>query len=74
MASGILKWWDNKKGFGFICRKPGEVDVFVHHKDVVGDGFKTLRQGDEVTYELIFSTKGPKAGNVQKVARPDPRR
>jgi len=65
MASGKVKWWDNKKGFGFISQDSGQ-DVFVHHTAIVGTGFKVLNEGDEVTFDVIASDKGPKAENVQR--------
>jgi len=65
MASGKVKWWDNKKGFGFISQDTGQ-DVFVHHTAIVGTGFKVLNEGDEVTFDVISSDKGPKAENVQR--------
>ena len=65
MASGKVKWFDNKKGFGFIAQDAGQ-DVFVHHTCITGDGFKTLREGEMVDFELIESDKGPKALNVQR--------
>lgn len=65
MASGKVKWWDNAKGFGFICQESGK-DVFVHHTSILGSGFKTLREGEEVTFDIIASEKGPKAQNVQR--------
>jgi cold shock protein len=65
MASGKVKWFDNKKGFGFIAQEGGE-DVFVHHTNIAGAGFKTLNEGDPVTFDLISTTKGPKAENVQR--------
>ena len=64
MASGKVKWWNNKSGFGFIQQSSGQ-DVFVHHTAVVGRGFKTLNPGDEVTFEIIATDKGPKADKVQ---------
>jgi CspA family cold shock protein len=66
MASGKVKWWDNKKGFGFIAQESGQ-DVFVHHTSIVGKGFKTLNEGDEVAFDIVASDKGPKAENVQRV-------
>ena len=65
MASGKVKWFDNKKGFGFIAQDSGQ-DVFVHHTSIKGSGFKTLNEGEEVNFEVISSDKGPKAQNVQR--------
>jgi CspA family cold shock protein len=67
MASGKVKWFDNKKGFGFIAQDSGQ-DVFVHHTSIMGSGFKTLNEGEEVSFEVVSSDKGPKAQNVQRVA------
>jgi len=69
MASGKIKWWDNKKGFGFIIHDSGR-DIFVHYSNVKGNGFKTLNPGDEVMFDLIESDRGPKAQNVQRVQAP----
>jgi CspA family cold shock protein len=66
MASGKVKWFDNKKGFGFIAQSSGQ-DVFVHHSSIVGPGFKTLNEGDEVSFDVVASDKGLKAQNVQRV-------
>lgn len=66
MASGKVKWFDNKKGFGFIAEDSGQ-DVFVHHTSILGEGYKTLNEGDAVTFETIPSDKGLKAQNVQRV-------
>jgi cold shock protein len=66
MASGKVKWFDNKKGFGFIAQDSGQ-DVFVHHTSITGSGFKTLNEGEEVNFEVVSSDKGPKAQNVQRV-------
>lgn len=65
MASGKVKWFDNKKGFGFIVPEDG-VEVFVHHTAIKCDGYKTLNEGELVTFELITSEKGPKAENVRR--------
>jgi cold shock protein len=65
MASGKVKWFDNKKGFGFIAQDEGK-DVFVHHTCIAGTGFKTLNEGDQVDFELADSDKGPKALNVHR--------
>ena len=66
MASGKVKWFDNKKGFGFIAQDSGQ-DVFVHHTSITGSGFKTLNEGEEVNFEVVSSDKGPKAQNVTRV-------
>ncbi len=67
MAKGKVKWWDNKKGLGFIAQESGQ-DVFVHHTSILGKGFKTLREGEEVIFELVNGAKGPKAEKVQRAA------
>jgi CspA family cold shock protein len=66
MASGKVKWFDNRKGFGFIAQDSGQ-DLFVHHTSITGQGFKTLNEGEAVTFDVISSDKGLKAGNVQRV-------
>ena len=68
MASGKVKWFDNKKGFGFIAQEQG-LDIFVHHTSIKGAGYKTLNEGEVVNFEIVSSDKGPKAENVQR-ARP----
>jgi CspA family cold shock protein len=65
MASGKIKWFDNKRGFGFIAQESGQ-DVFVHHSSILGQGFKTLNQGDEVIFDIIPGDRGLKAQNVQR--------
>jgi CspA family cold shock protein len=65
MASGKVKWFDNERGFGFITQDSGE-DVFVHHSSITGKGFKTLNEGDEVSFEVVASEKGLKALNVER--------
>lgn len=67
MASGHVKWFDNKKGFGFISNETG-ADVFVHYSAIQTSGFKTLKEGELVQFELIQSDKGLKAQNVQRAA------
>ena len=69
MASGKVKWFDNKKGFGFIAQESGQ-DVFVHHSGISGNGFKVLNVGDVVTFDIVPSEKGPKAQNVQRQPSP----
>ncbi len=66
MASGKVKWFDNRRGFGFISQDQGQ-DVFVHHTCINGNGYKTLQEGELVHYELVQSEKGPKALNVSRV-------
>jgi cold shock protein len=68
MASGKVKWWDNTKGFGFIAQESGQ-DVFVHHSSILGEGFKTLHEGEDVVFEIVASEKGPKAEHVQKAQK-----
>jgi CspA family cold shock protein len=67
MAQGIIKWFDNKKGFGFIAQDQGGPDVFVHFSCIDGDGFKTLAEGDRVEFEVVNSDKGLKAAGVTKL-------
>ena len=66
MASGKVKWFDNKKGFGFIAQDSGQ-DVFVHHTSILGEGYKTLNEGETVSFETTPRDKGLKAQNVQRV-------
>ena len=65
MASGKVKWFDNKRGFGFIAVETGQ-DVFVHYSCITGSGYKTLQEGEPVNFELVSSDKGPKALNVER--------
>ena len=65
MASGKVKWFNNKKGFGFIAHESGK-DVFVHHTAIAGPGFKTLIEGETVNFEIVESAKGLKAQNVSR--------
>ena len=69
MASGKVKWFNNTKGFGFIILDTGE-DVFVHHTSILGDGYKTLNEGEVVSFETVPSDRGLKAQNVQRSAPP----
>jgi CspA family cold shock protein len=66
LANGIVKWFSNKKGYGFIEQENGG-DVFVHHSAINGSGFKTLAEGDKVTFEVEKGEKGPSAVNVTKL-------
>jgi CspA family cold shock protein len=65
MARGTVKWFNDTKGFGFIQQESGE-DVFVHYTAIGGDGFKTLKEGQEVEFEITQGPKGPQASNVVK--------
>lgn len=67
MAKGRVKWFNNKKGFGFITPESGGRDIFVHHSAIQADGFKKLKEGEEVEFEVKEAEKGPQAVNVVKV-------
>ena len=62
---GKVKWFNNSKGYGFIGRDDGP-DVFVHYSAIVGDGYRTLQEGDPVEFEIVQGPKGPQAANVQR--------
>lgn len=64
MAEGKVKWFNESKGFGFIAPQDGSDDVFVHYSAIVGTGFKTLEEGQSVTYEAVAGPKGWSAKNV----------
>ncbi|MFH0726948.1 MAG: cold-shock protein [Pseudomonadota bacterium] len=66
MAKGIVKWFSDQKGFGFIEQENGP-DVFVHHSGINASGFKTLKEGDRVTFDIEQGKKGPAAVNVTVV-------
>jgi CspA family cold shock protein len=66
MEKGTVKWFNGAKGYGFITRPAGE-DVFVHFNAIVGDGYKTLNEGDAVEFEVEKGPKGLQASNVKKV-------
>jgi len=66
MANGVVKWFDEKKGYGFIEREGGP-DVFVHHSGINGSGFKSLNEGERVSFDIEEGRKGPAAVNVTVV-------
>ena len=66
MAEGTVKWFNEKKGFGFLTKEDGE-DVFVHFSAIQGEGFKTLVDGDRVRFDVEQGAKGPAAANVEKL-------
>jgi CspA family cold shock protein len=68
MASGTVKWFNDSKGYGFITPDEGSKDLFVHHSNIAGDGFKSLAEGARVTFEQGQGSKGPEATNVAAVA------
>lgn len=67
MAKGVVKWFNDKKGYGFIIEEEGR-DIFVHFSSINAPGFKTLSEGDNVVFEVEESNRGPEAKNVNKVS------
>ncbi len=65
-VEGVVKWFNEKKGFGFIQQREGD-DVFVHYEDIQGAGFKTLAEGEKVSFEIVDGEKGKKAVNVTRL-------
>ena len=65
MITGTVKWFNDAKGFGFITPADGSKDVFVHHSQIMGSGFKSLAEGQKVTFKLEQGPKGPSAAEVQ---------
>lgn len=65
MATGKVKWFNDKKGYGFIEQEGGK-DVFVHYEAITMEGFKTLKEGEVVTFDIVEGAKGPQAANVQR--------
>jgi cold shock protein len=66
MAQGTVKWFNQQKGYGFISPDDGSEDVFVHYSGIAGEGFRSLEEGEKVTYEVTQGRKGPQAENVSK--------
>ncbi|MGB9878001.1 MAG: cold-shock protein [bacterium] len=67
MPRGHVKWFSDKKGYGFITMENGE-DIFVHYTAISGEGYRTLKQGDEVEFEVVHSKKGLQASKVVKIS------
>ena len=67
MPQGTVKWFNDEKGYGFIFPDEGGEDLFVHHSGIAGEGFKTLDEGDKVSYEATRGKKGMQAENVSRV-------
>ena len=66
MAEGTVKWFNDSKGFGFIAQDDGP-DVFAHYSAIAGDGFKSLAEGERVSFDINDGPKGPQAANIQKI-------
>ena len=64
MAEGTVKWFSNEKGYGFIEQGDGEADVFVHFSAIAGEGYKSLTEGQRVSFEVVQGDKGPQASDV----------
>ncbi|MGB9234117.1 MAG: cold shock domain-containing protein [Terriglobales bacterium] len=67
---GTVKWFNNSKGYGFLGRDDGGEDVFIHFSAIIGDGYKSLQEGDPVEFEIVQGLKGPQAANVCKQLLP----
>ena len=66
-TKGTVKWFNDGKGFGFVTPEDGSKDCFVHHSAIQGEGFKSLREGEQVEFDLVQGEKGPAAANVTTV-------
>ena len=67
MATGTVKWFNDAKGFGFITADDGSKDLFVHFKEIQGNGFRSLQEGQKVEFEVTQGTKGPQASKVKAI-------
>jgi len=67
MERGIVKWFNNAKGYGFLGRDDGGADVFLHYSAITSEGYKSLAEGDRVEFEIVQGQKGPQAANVTKI-------
>ncbi len=68
MPEGKVKWFNDSKGFGFIEQEGGK-DLFVHHTSIQGEGYKSLAEGDRVSFDVVQGAKGPAAANVRKLQK-----
>lgn len=66
-TTGTVKWFSNAKGYGFVSPEGGAKDVFVHHSSINGDGYKTLEEGQKVSFEITQGPKGEQASKVEKI-------
>ncbi len=66
-VTGVVKWFSNQKGYGFITRENGGKDVFVHHSAIISEGYKTLAEGQKVKFQIVHTEKGDQASNVVKL-------
>jgi len=67
MPRGVVKWFNEKKGYGFIQQESGGDDVFAHYSNIAGDGFKNLTEGQKVEFEIVQDAKGAKATNIKPI-------
>ena len=67
MTKGTVKWFSDQKGYGFVTPEGGKKDVFVHYSALSGEGFKTLREGEVIEFEITTGPKGEQASNVRKI-------
>lgn len=72
MSKGKVKWFSNTRGYGFILADGSDKDIFFHHSSIQMEGYRTLKEGDAVEFELVDGPKGPKAENVAKAEAPPP--